>query len=271
MSKKELNGLDVAEFIQNRQVVRVRTLKSSLHVVPKLAIVRTNTSPVMDVYLKLKQNYADVIGAELEVFHVSEDKAMAQIAELNERDDIHGIIVQLPLEKPSYTDDLLNAILSQKDVDGLATESQFDPATPTAILWLLSAYNIEPLGKNVLVVGQGRLVGAPLTKMLQCSGVNVTIADETTKDLKSLTLAADIIISATGQSRIITEDMVKLDAVVIDAGTASENGVVVGDVDDALRNRDDVIITPKRGGVGPLTVAALFENLLLASSKLSKD
>lgn len=264
MAKKELNGLEVAEFVQARQAARVRALKSAGHVTPKLAIIRTNKSPVIDVYLKLKQKYAEIIGAEVEVFQTSEADAVSLVEGLNKRDDVQGIIVQLPLEKAEFTDQLLNAIDSQKDVDGLTTESQFDPATPMAILWLLSAYNIEPLGKNVLVVGQGRLVGAPLTKMLTRSGVNVTFADETTKDLKNLALVADIIISATGKPRLITEAMVKLDAVVVDAGTASENGVIVGDVDDNVRDRDDLKVTPVRGGVGPLTVAALFDNLLRA-------
>ena len=264
MSKKELNGLEVAEFIQARQASRVRVLKSAQHVTPRLAIVRTNKSQVIDTYLKLKQRYAEVIGAEVEVLQVSEAKAVSLIQDLNKREDIQGIIVQLPLEKTEFTDKLLNAIDSQKDVDGLATVSHYDPATPTAILWLLSAYNIEPLGKTVLVVGQGRLVGAPLTKMLTRSGVGVFTADETTEDLKSLVLTADIIISATGHPRLISEDMVKLDAVVVDAGTASENGVIVGDVDGDVRNRDDLKVTPIKGGVGPLTIAALFDNLLRA-------
>ncbi len=266
MSKKELLGSDIASIIMDRQAASVR----SFEIKPKLVIIRTNDDPVTDVYLRIKQNYADSIGAEIEVLQTTEKEAVAVIQECNERTEIHGIIVQLPLKDPTKTDDILSAVSPAKDIDGLAPISNFDPATPTAILWLLASYNIDLRGKKVLVVGQGRLVGEPLTKMLRNSGVDVDTADENTKDLSEVCKQAQIIISAAGAPRIITADMIAEDAVVIDAGTTTDNGEVVGDVDESVRNRDDVIITPKRGGVGPLTVATLFENLLLAARNQSK-
>jgi methylenetetrahydrofolate dehydrogenase (NADP+) / methenyltetrahydrofolate cyclohydrolase len=260
MPKKELNGSDVASFIMERQRAVVRGMDRP----PMLLIVSTNPTPVTDVYLGIKQRYADNIGAMVEVQQCSSEQALKVIHEANDNPEIDGIIVQLPLASPELTDDVLNAVSPEKDVDGLSSKSNFDPATPTAILWLLSAYNISIETKKVLVIGQGRLVGAPLSEMLLSSGVMVTVADEATQNLRSLIADAEIIVSAAGVPRLLTADMIPLDVVLVDAGTATDNGDVVGDVADDVRARPDVVITPLRGGVGPLTVAALFENLLRA-------
>lgn len=265
MAKKELHGSDVASFIKLRQASAVRSMKLK----PTLAIVRTNQSPVTDIYLKIKKSYADDIGVNLEVIQTSDSEAIAIINTLNKRLDVHGIIVQLPLDDPSKTEDVLNSVDPAKDVDGLSAKAVYDPATPTAILWLLASYNIDLRGKKVLVIGQGRLVGAPLIKMLKNSDVDVSGADETTKNLSELSTESQIIISAVGRANLITSDMVPLGTVVVDAGTSTDNGEVVGDVSEEVRARADTIITPKRGGVGPLTVAALYENLLSATRAAS--
>lgn len=145
--------------------------------------------------------------------------------------------------------------------------SWFDPATPMAIMWLLAGYNIELAGKNVLLIGRGKLVGAPLEKMLLASGINVTVADRTTQDLSQLTKQADVIITATGSPAILYPDMIKPGAVVVDAGVASEDGKTVGDVAPEVYERDDLTITPAKGGVGPLTVCALFDNVIRAARR----
>jgi methylenetetrahydrofolate dehydrogenase (NADP+)/methenyltetrahydrofolate cyclohydrolase len=256
-----LNGSDIAGFIKERQAASVR----SMAVKPMLAIICTNSNPVTNLYLRIKQNYATEIGVTTEIYQITDSEAPKAIEELNNREDIHGIIVQLPLGDPSKTDDIVNAVSPGKDVDGLTTNSPYDPATPTAILWLLASYNIDFRDKKVLVIGQGRLVGGPLAKMLANSEVEVTIADDTTKNLKDLCLQSQIIITATGKARLISPDMVPQNAIIIDAGTSTDNSGVVGDVADEVRDRGDVVISPKRGGVGPLTVAALFENLLQAT------
>ncbi len=154
-----------------------------------------------------------------------------------------------------------------KDVDGLGPNSPFDAATPKAILWLLGGYNIDFKGKTVVVVGQGLLVGAPLATMLEDSGAHVIRCDKSTADLRSEVMKADIIVTATGQPNLITADMVKSGTVVIDAGTAEIDGNLVGDVDHALYEDESLKITPNPGGVGPITVAALFDNLLQAATK----
>lgn len=143
--------------------------------------------------------------------------------------------------------------------------SWFDPATPMAILWLLSGYNVELAGKHILLIGRGKLVGAPLERMLRNSGHEVFVADRGTPDLKAESLKADVIITAAGSPAILFPDMVKQGAVVVDAGVASEDGKTVGDVAPELYNRDDLTITPAKGGVGPLTVCALFDNVIRAA------
>jgi methylenetetrahydrofolate dehydrogenase (NADP+)/methenyltetrahydrofolate cyclohydrolase len=266
MSKKELVGSDVAGFVKERQIGSVRSLGFR----PKLAIVCTNKTPVTDVYLRIKQAYADDIGADTEVVETTDAMLPPVIQLLNDRPDVNGVVIQLPLNNPALTETVLSLVNPEKDIDGLGKDALYDPATPTAVLWLLAAYNIDLRGKKVLVVGQGRLVGAPLARMLRDSGVDITTADDTTTDIKELCLSSHIIISATGQPNLITDDMVPLDAVIIDAGTATDNGEVVGDVGEEVRSRPDVTITPKKGGVGPLTIAALFDNLIRSARAKSE-
>jgi methylenetetrahydrofolate dehydrogenase (NADP+)/methenyltetrahydrofolate cyclohydrolase len=137
-----------------------------------------------------------------------------------------------------------------------------------AIMWLLAGHNVDLAGKRVLLVGRGQLVGAPLEKMLKNSEVDVHVADRDTKNLKSETLEADVIITATGSPAVLKADMIKSGAVVVDAGVASESGKTVGDLADEVYERDDIKVTPQKGGVGPLTVCALFENVIRAASRL---
>jgi methylenetetrahydrofolate dehydrogenase (NADP+)/methenyltetrahydrofolate cyclohydrolase len=173
--------------------------------------------------------------------------------------------VQLPLEDPSETDRIVNLVDPKKDVDALGDKSEFEPATPMAILWLLNGYNIELRGKDILLIGKGKLVGAPLEKMLKQSGLKVQVIDREIPDLKTRTLEADVIITATGRPAILYPDMIKQGAVLVDAGVASEHGKTVGDLAPEVYERDDLTLTPQKGGVGPLTVCALFENVIRAA------
>lgn len=265
---KILNGTELAGYIKAEQARNVRSLVQSEQIQPKLVIIQDNGSKLNEVYAKLKQNYASDIGVVCELVTVKSDELIATIKKFNKDQLVHGIIVQLPLLNPEITEDTLAHIDPDKDVDGLGPNAQMDPATPTAILWLLSGFNISLQGKSVAVVGQGRLVGKPLGDMLEASGISVDRYDEDTQNLKSVLLKADVIISATGQPGLIKPESVKTGAVVVDAGTAESSAGVVGDVADELYKRDDITITPKKGGVGPLTVAALFGNLLKTTRML---
>lgn len=263
-----LNGQELAEFIKERHAQQVRSLAGH-KIYPKLAIIRTNSDKVVDIYMRLKTGYGEDIGIAVDVHDIKQNQAKTLIQQLNKDESVHGIIVQLPLADPAETDEILNTVDPQKDVDGLCSKPIFDAATPTAIIWLLNGYNVELKDKKIVVVGQGRLVGKPLYEMLNKSGYDVTPADKSTDNLREMISDADIVVSATGQAGLITSGMLKQGAVVVDAGTSTDNNGVVGDVAAEVRQRDDLTITPESGGVGPLTVCALFENVIRAS-ELSK-
>ncbi len=267
---KLLNGAELAGFIKERHARQVRSLLGQ-KIQPKLAIVQAKDDPVINTYVALKQKYGTDIGVDVEVFKPSQPEIPGLLEKLNADNKVHGIILQLPLPDTSKTDELVAKVAPGKDVDALGPKAEITPATPMAILWLLAGYNIDLKDKLVLVIGRGRLVGIPLTKLLIRSGVSVSPADERTKDLKKETLPADIIITATGSPRLLTAGMIKRGAVVVDAGTASDEGKTVGDLAEDVYNRDDLTLTPKKGGVGPLTVCALFDNVLTAAQNATKS
>ena len=269
MSKRILNGADVVDFIKERQAKQVRNLRQTWNIEPRLAIVQTVDNPVIDTYVRLKQRYAEDILVECEHHKVAQEAVLATIDELNVRDDVHGIIVQLPLADPAQTDEALQRIDPAKDVDGLGVDPAFDPATPMAIGWLLASYGVELANRQIAIVGNGRLVGAPLAKMWRECGYNVTVFDQASGDITQELNRYDIIVTATGVPGLIMSDMVKIGAVIVDAGTASEQGVIRGDVAPVVRERDDLTITPVKGGVGPLTVAALIDNVITAARRIA--
>ena len=266
---KDLNGSELAGFIKERQAHEVRALRSR-KIFPKLVIIRDSDNPVITKYVNLKQSYGKDIGIDVIDKKVqSIEEAKDAIVEANNDKTVSGIIVQLPLRDTARTDEVVNLIDPKKDVDGLSQTTPDDKrvfysATATALNWLLAGHDIELSGKKIAIVGRGRLVGAPLEKMWQNSGHNITVFrhDSDLSKLKEF----DLIVSATGVPHLIKSEMVKPDAVIVDAGTASEGGVLVGDVDDSVRSRNDIkAITPIKGGVGPLTVAVLFDDVIQAS------
>lgn len=267
---KILNGLELAGFIKERQAKSVRALRQAHKILPKLAIIVTVDHPVIDLYVRLKKEYGADILVDVDIHRVSQPELPELIKSLNDDDSVHGIITQLPLADTSKTEEIVNLVTPEKDVDALGRSAIYDPATPMAILWLLAGYNIDLGGKDILLIGRGKLVGAPLEKMLTNSGYKVRVADRSTPDLKAETLQSDVIITAAGSPAILFSDMVKSGAVVIDAGVASEDGKTVGDVAPELYDRDDLTITPAKGGVGPLTVCALFDNVIRATRYTSK-
>lgn len=264
---KLLNGAELAAFIKERQGHQVRSLRQARGIQPKLAIVVTIDNPVTDVYLRMKKKYGADIEVDVDIHRVKQTDVRELLNKLSNDETVHAIIVQLPLEHVSETEEIVNLVAPDKDVDGLGREAKFDPATPMAILWLLAGYNVELNGKNILLVGRGKLVGAPLEKMLIASGVTPNVADKYTVDLRAEALKADIIITATGVHGVIRPDMIKDGAVVVDAGVASEGGKTVGDLAPEVYDREDLTLTPLKGGVGPLTVCALFENTIQAANR----
>lgn len=264
---KSLNGAELAGFVKERQAKQVRALRQAHGVVPKLAILMTpNAQQVIGVYVRGKQTYASDILIETIVEVCAQADMPAAIKRLNADQTVQGIIVQLPLDDPAGTDAIVDTIAPEKDVDGLGKHAKYPSATADAINWLCAGYGINLGGSAIVIVGQGRLVGRPLYAMWRGAGYNVTALDvDTTND--AAIKKADVIVSAAGVPRLITSAQVKHGATVIDAGTTSENGTIVGDVADDVRERADVAITPQKGGVGPLTIALLFDHVIQACLK----
>jgi methylenetetrahydrofolate dehydrogenase (NADP+)/methenyltetrahydrofolate cyclohydrolase len=262
---KILNGLELAGFIKERQAHEVRSLRQSLGMQPKLAIVVTVEHPAIDVYMRMKQRYGADILVDVDVHRVTQADAPALIAQLNDDASVHGIIVQLPLEDPTQTDAIVDLVAPAKDVDALGRNATLDPATPLAILWLLAGYNVELRGKKIVLVGRGKLVGAPLERILTTSGYDVTVVDRKTPDVPVVVSSADVLITATGVPGLVTSAMIKENTVVVDAGVAGEHGKTVGDLAEDVYDRQDLTITPRKGGVGPLTICALFDNVIRAA------
>lgn len=265
--QKQLNGQQLADYIKERQARQVRALKQAHKVQPKLAILETAHSPVNEVYMRLKKQYGAEIGVEVDVYQIEQAELLALITRLNKDNSVHGIIIQLPLEDPSQTDEACDLVDPRKDVDALGKDAIFEPATPLAVVWLLAGYNVDLKTKHIVLIGRGKLVGAPLERLFAASGYDFEVANSKVADLKAMTLAADVIITATGKAGIVQADMVKPGAIVVDAGVASEGGKTVGDVAPDVYERDDITITPVKGGVGPMTVTALFENVIRATQE----
>lgn len=274
---KVLDGKELAGFVKERQAHVVKMLRSQKKF-PKLVIVRDSDNPVITKYVNLKCRYGEDIGVEVIDEHVenpSLETLKETVKEASEDETVSGIIVQLPLTDPDWTEEVVNEIAPEKDVDGLANydgredKRVFDSATATAINWLLAGHNIELKDKKIAIVGRGKLVGAPLIRMWTNSGYDLEVFHRGSdfNKLKDF----DVIVTATGNPHLIESSMIKEDAVVVDAGTASEGGHLVGDINEEIRSRTDLkAITPKIGGVGPLTVSVLFDDVLRASENNAK-
>ncbi|MBR2741502.1 bifunctional 5,10-methylenetetrahydrofolate dehydrogenase/5,10-methenyltetrahydrofolate cyclohydrolase [Candidatus Saccharibacteria bacterium] len=258
---KNLSGKELAGFIKERQARQIASMSPK----PHLLILRDSDNPVIMKYVNLKIKYGEDIGVVVDSRRANSAEDLAKaILQANNDSSINGIIIQLPLTDKSKTDELCNLIKPEKDVDGLGEHAKFDSATATAINWLLAGYDIKLTNAKIAIVGRGKLVGAPLYRMFTNSGYDVTLfhrGDDLT-NLKQY----DIIITATGVPGLISDSMIKPGAILVDAGTASENGKLLGDVSEEVRSRTDLsAITPITGGVGPLTIACLFDHVIQSS------
>lgn len=264
---KILDGRELADYVKERQAKQVRNLRQTWKTFPKLAIIVATDSPVIDTFVRLKYSYGEDILVEVAIHKVEQHVVAALVETLNADKTVHGIVLQLPLPNPDQTDSLVELIAPEKDVDGLGSSGSYISATATAIDWLMAGYNVTLKDRKIAIVGNGRLVGAPLAKLWLNAGLNVSVYDDTTSDLKDSLRSADVIVTATGVPSLITSSMIMPGKVIVDAGTASEGGVIVGDVAPDVRERNDLTITPEKGGVGPLTIAALFDNVISAARK----
>lgn len=258
---KILNGSELASYIKVRQVQQVRALRQANNIEPRLAIIIANDDPVINTFVRLKKEYGNDILVDVDEYRLDQNEVAGKIKELNSDNNVHGIIVQLPLKDPSQTDEIVKSIDPKKDVDGLGEGAKFSSATPTAIDWLLAGYNVDIKGRKIVIVGRGRLVGSPLYDLWAKAGHDVSVVEEG-DDLANSLRNADVIVSATGKPGLIKSEIIPIGAAVVDAGVSSEAGEIRGDIDESVYDREDLTITPKIGGVGPLTIAALFDNVI---------
>lgn len=247
-------------------------------VTPGLAVIIVGDDPASRVYVNNKKKACADVGFYSEEYALPADTTMDELLEvidvLNKRDDIDGILCQLPLPKHLDEKAVIDYISSSKDVDAFSPvnvgkimigDYDFLPCTPAGVMELLKYYNIDPSGKNCVVIGRSNIVGKPMAMLLLHANGTVSICHSKTNDLSSITKNADILVAAVGRAKFVTADMVKPGAVVIDVGMNRVDGKLCGDVDFDGVEPLASYITPVPGGVGPMTIGMLMKNTLKAA------
>lgn len=273
-----IDGKAVAKTIREELRKESDSLKMN-GIIPKLAVILVGDDAASKIYVKNKSKACEDVGIEYEEVILDADTSMNEILkvidELNERQDINGILLQSPIPKGLDIQSAFERINYKKDVDGfnplnvgklMIGQDTFISCTPYGILKLLEYYNIPIEGKHAVIIGRSNIVGKPLAQCLLKENATVTICHSKTANLPEITQKADILISAVGKINLVTEDMVKQDAVVIDVGmNRDSNGKLKGDVDFDNVKEKTSYITPVPGGVGPMTIAMLMNNVIKAA------
>ena len=271
-----MDGKELAKEIKAKIKAEIDDIKKKHNINPMVATILVGDNPASQVYLNSQiKSYQDLgIGVQKYFFceEISEAYLLNLIDKLNKDTEVDGIMINLPLPPQINATKVLNSIKLIKDVDGFKAENLgllfqnnegfTSPSTPAGIMALIEKYNIDLEGKDVVVVGSSNIVGKPIAALILNSRGTVTICNIYTKNLAEKTKNADILISAVGKAKLITEDMVKEGAVVIDVGINRVNGKLEGDVDFENVQKKASHITPVPGGVGALTVAMLLANIL---------
>ena len=290
-----INGKEIAANLRNQLKEEITQLKKKFGSVPGLAVVQVGNNPASSVYVKSKTKHAMEVGIKIIDHHLDEsitqDQLLNLIHTLNKKDDVNGILVQLPLPKTINEQTILDSINPDKDADGfhpinvgkLSIASHNDknlliPCTPYGCLILLKSSNIDLIGKNVVVIGRSNIVGKPMAQLLIKESCTVTVAHSKTKDLPEVCRNADIVVAAIGRPEMIKGHWIKNGAVVIDVGInridVEENGIkktkLVGDVHYDEAKKIASAITPVPGGVGPMTIACLLRNTIISYKKYKK-
>jgi methylenetetrahydrofolate dehydrogenase (NADP+)/methenyltetrahydrofolate cyclohydrolase len=278
---KLIDGTAIARLIRAESRKRVEKLKAEFGITPGLAVIMVGDNPASEIYVRNKRKACDEVGIQSASIRLPGDSdprlLIGKILELNERKDIDGILVQLPLPPQFQLAAVLSAISADKDVDGfhlynvgglVVGNTVFPPCTPYGVVKLLEHEGIALEGQNVVVVGASNIVGKPMALMLMQRDATVCICHAKTRDLAQFTILADILVVAAGQPNLILPQMVKTGCVVIDVGiNRLPNGRLVGDVDFEGVRQKASHITPVPGGVGPMTVTMLLENTISAAER----
>jgi methylenetetrahydrofolate dehydrogenase (NADP+)/methenyltetrahydrofolate cyclohydrolase len=271
------------KLVKKEKLLELKEKLLELQHLPCLCVIQVGEDEASKVYVKQKEKLCEELGYKF--IHkklpadIEEIMLIQEIDLLNLNDEVDGIIVQMPLPQHIDAIKVLNTIDSTKDVDGLTYLSSgrllqeaegFIPCTPKGVMDLLQYYDISVEGKNCLVIGRSILVGKPMAHLLLDNNGTVVVAHSKTPNLKELALQADIIVSCVGKKWLVTEDMVKEGAVVIDVGINREEGKLYGDVDFDRVSQKASYITPVPGGVGPMTITMLMQNTLTAAERSVK-
>ena len=273
-----INGKELAKEIRTNLKAKVEELKKE-NIYPKLAVIMVGDDKASKVYVRNKSKACNEIGIEFEEYlkdsNTTQEELIDLIKELNERKDVNGILLQSPIPKGLDIREAFNTIDYKKDVDGFNPvnvgklaigEDSFISCTPYGVIKMLEKYNIQVEGKRAVIIGRSNIVGKPLIQCLLNKNATVTVCHSRTKNIKEITKDADIIVAALGKAKFVTEDMVKDGAVVIDVGiNRNEEGKLVGDVDFENVSKKASYITPVPGGVGPMTIAMLMNNVVKAA------
>ncbi|MCO4755226.1 MAG: bifunctional 5,10-methylenetetrahydrofolate dehydrogenase/5,10-methenyltetrahydrofolate cyclohydrolase [Bacteriovoracaceae bacterium] len=259
----------------------------ALGIIPKMRVIIVGENPASLVYVNIKEKTCKKIGCDFELLRLPEDVTrelfLSEVQKMNEDPSVHGCFVQLPVPPQLRDIDVTSLIAAQKDIDGFGVQSIVDmykgkdpffmPCTPKGILELIKNNDIELSGKNVTVIGRSLIVGKPISLLLQNRGATVTMCHSQTKNLEEHTRNSDIIISAVGSPKFLKQTHFKdnKSQVLIDVGISrDQSGMLAGDIDFEKVKDQVKAITPVPGGIGPLTVISLMENLINAAEKISK-
>ena len=278
-----IDGKALAQEIRNGLKLEVQELKEK-GINPKLAVIMVGEDKASAVYVRNKSKACNELGIEFEEFikgnETTQKELIDLIDELNKREDIHGILLQSPIPKNLDIREAFNRIDSKKDVDGFNPinvgklaigEDCFISCTPYGVIKMLEAYNIEIEGKRAVVIGRSNIVGKPVSQCLLNKNATVTICHSKTRNIAEVVREADIVIAALGKPKFVTEDMIKDGAVVIDVGiNRNSAGKLEGDVDFENVSKKASYITPVPGGVGPMTIAMLMNNVVKAAKNIGK-
>ncbi|MES5812367.1 bifunctional methylenetetrahydrofolate dehydrogenase/methenyltetrahydrofolate cyclohydrolase FolD [Mammaliicoccus sciuri] len=277
MVAKILDGREIAKTYRAGLQAEVEKLKEH-NIVPKLTVILVGNDGASQSYVNSKKKAAEKIGMISEIVHMdessTEEEVLSELDRLNNDDSVSGILVQVPLPKQVSEAKVLEAINPDKDVDGFnpinigrlyTGERTFIPCTPLGIMEILKHADIDLKGKNVAVIGRSHIVGQPVSKLLTNQDATVTLLHSKSTNTEEVLKQADVIVSAVGRVHLVTKDLVKPGAVIIDVGnTPDENGKLKGDVDFEAVKEVASAITPVPGGVGPLTITMVLNNTLLA-------
>ena len=272
-----IDGKKVSVEVRAHLAKEVKELKEKTGRVPGLATVLVGDDPASAVYVRNKNKICRELGfksfEQKLSLDTSEAKLLQLIKELNSNNDIHGILVQLPLPNQIDSEKILQAIDPNKDVDGfhpinvgklVVGNALLTPCTPSGIIKLLDHYEIDISGKHAVVLGRSNIVGKPVSMLLLQRNATITICHSRTKNLEEITRSADILVAAIGRANFVTENMVSKGAIVIDVGINRVDGKLTGDINFETVSKKASYITPVPGGVGPMTIALLMENTLKA-------